>query len=608
MNKKIRRILSMALLLALVIALLPAPGLAADDSSARADMLRQEVRDLHIACRKAAGLYSFDGYCGTLVSWQLYLMGITAEMISANGNTHYDNFKNLTYSSGGFRVRAYPAKDYSLEEALKLLTANGTQDAYNILVGFEWTRSQQGRLYGHALFIYAIADGTVYFSESFSTQLAGKFYSEGTPIACSIEEFCKYYSSWATLDGVVHFGLKTYADSCTEYAAYLYAGILQQTGLYTAPCTEQTDDRSALVRTLQPGERMCVTGLYRNTEGEYWYKVEDTQTGYVRAEDTRVLSMLYDDVTVADVGAPTELWQGRGFDVRGRITAKYNKISTVRAQVYAYTEQGDEHVMSALQSLNGQHYSLSGTTLSNQLAFRKLDTGSYRYELAVVIGNYYYADGQLQTEWKTLKLWRADFRVVTKTSENYTVSFDAAGGTASLNAAQVAGGDYLSVLPEAQREGYLFDGWYTHAGTEVTAETEITADMPLVAHWVSPEDLNGWYLENGSWVYLENGQPKTGLIRSGDVAYYINEDGSLATGWVTVDRKLYYFYGNGAMHTGWLEGEEGMYYFTATGAAIGWMYIGGNRYYFNENGLMLTDPAMIDGVIYYFGDDGILRN
>ncbi len=608
MNKKIRRVLSVALLLALFIGIFPVTGQAAQTAGDRVAEIRQDIKDLYTACRKNFGKYSFDGYCGALVSWELYLLGITSEMIGANGNTHYDAFKNLSYSSGGYRVRAYSAQEYGLEETLNLLTANGTKDAYNILVGFERTNTQAGRLYGHALLINTIMDGMVYFCESYSVKLNGKFYAEGTPIVCSIEEFCEYYAMWTTLDGVIHFGLKTYTESCTDYPAYLYAGISRQTGLYSAPCTTELDERSSLMRTLQTGERVYVTGLYQNTEGEYWYKVEDDQTGYVRAEDTQVLSMLYDDVVVENVAAPTELRQGRGFDVQGKITSKYNEICTVRAQVYAYEEQDDVHVMSVTHSLNGQRYSLSRTTLANQLTFRKLTTGSFRYELAVVVGNYYYADGMLQTEWKTLKLWRADFSVVTKTSNNCTVTFDPAGGTASLNTAQVPEGDCLLTLPETQREGYIFEGWYTQDGTEVTLETEISQDTTLVAHWVSMEDLNGWYLENGSWVYLENGQPKTGFIRSQDVTYYIHEDGSLATGWVTVERKLYYFYGNGAMHNGWMDGEDGRYYFTATGAATGWVYIGDNRYYFQASGIMQTGPALIDGNTYYFSDEGILQS
>ena len=567
MHKKILRIFSLALALMLLLSVMPLTAQAANDQEV--DRIVSQIKTLYRQTLRNTGKNSLHGYCGTMVNWQLYLMGITSSVIGNDGNT--DN----------------------LEDALNAITYNGTRDAYNIVVGFERTNTVAGRRYGHTLMIHAILDGTVYYSESYSTTLDGKFYYEGSPITCSISDFARYYASWTVFEGVLHFGLKTYAESCEYFPSYLYATVSENTTLYTAPCTAEVDDRSKPVRNLLPGERLTVTGLYRNPEGEYWYQVEDRDLVYVAADSTQVLSMCYDDVTATGVGAPTVLLVGRTFDVKGKVKSRYNEITSVRAQVFVYGENGKSHVMSSSAVINGSSYSLSGTRLSNQLSFRLLEMGSYRYELAAVVGNYYFADGCLQTEWKTVKLWTSDFQVAEQTGDNCRITFDANGGNTNLNAMDVEIGDTLATLPEATRDGYVFAGWYTAAGQQVTEEYVVNGKTTLYAHWTSAADINGWYLEDGVWYYYENGAALSGFLEIDGIRYHLNADGYLDTGFVRVDGKLYYFHANGAMHFGWLELDGDTYYMQEDGsAAIGWLDIDNYRYKFSASGVMLGRVAL----------------
>lgn len=66
-----------------------------------------------------------------------------------------------------------------------------------------------------------------------------------------------------------------------------------------------------------------------------------------------------------------------------------------------------------------------------------------------------------------------------------TVTFNANGGSVSENERDVEDGAKIGPLPLPTRNGYAFEGWYTSAegGTEVTADTIITQDMPIYAHW-----------------------------------------------------------------------------------------------------------------------------
>ena len=606
MYKKIRRILTFMLVLLLILSVCPAQETAAVQS--KEDRILQQITDTYAKARRAFGS-SFRGYCGAFVNRHVYLMGITTSIPWGNGNQQYDNYVNLEYTSGGYRVEAVSAKQYTLKNALNALTSNGTVDVYNLIVGFQRTNTTAGRKYGHAAFVHAILDGMVYYSESYSTTINGKYYSEGSPIVLTIEQFAKYYGGWTTFEGVIHFGLKTYQEKCEFFPAYLNAAVRRPTLMYTSACTSEVDRNSEIIRSLMPGERLNVIGMYRNTVGEYWYQVEDMEIGYVRADDTVLEELLYDDVTASGISAPTEQRQGNVFDIKGNIRSTYNSICSIRAQVFTITDEGLVHWMTTTDTVKDNSYSLSYSVVSNRMAFRLLEEGTYRYEMAVVVCNNYFEDGLLHTQYTTLKLWCSDFRVVAKQGSTVSVKFDACGGSSSLNAAEMELGATLGTLPEATKDGYVFQGWYTAAegGQQVREDYELTGDMTLYAQWAENTDFTGWYKEDGHLYYVIDGQRVVGFFQADGIIYYQTEAGDLVTGWMVLEEGRYYFNTNGSMMLGWLEIDRAHYYFGADGTAtIGWAEIDGKTYYFDENCVMLTGKQVIDDVTYTFGEDGAL--
>lgn len=66
----------------------------------------------------------------------------------------------------------------------------------------------------------------------------------------------------------------------------------------------------------------------------------------------------------------------------------------------------------------------------------------------------------------------------------YTVTFNANGGTVEPASAQTTGGK-LATLPVPTRSDYTFDGWFTAAegGEQVTADTAFTQNSIIYAHW-----------------------------------------------------------------------------------------------------------------------------
>ena len=519
MSSRAMRVVSLILAVILVVSV---P--VSTDAAASAKEIEQRIIRIYNQAKIQCGRNSFDGYCATLVNAELYLMGITYTVGRGNGNELYEAYAGLSVTDAGYYVDAYPASRYSLQEALDAITDGGTRDAYDILVGFQQTKSSAGRRFGHACVIHAILDGTVYFLESYDVVLNGRRYPEGAPISCSIQEFVRYYeSTTVSFDGVVHFSEEEYSDLCRRYPADLR---VTATGgaLWSQPCEARVDDSSELVRNLRSGEELRVTGLYLNTEGEYWYEVGD---GFVRPGKTQLVELRYDDITVTSPTAPTVLRQGKGFQVKGQIQSGANLIYTVRAQVFEVGEAGETQVLSATETVESEAYTLDGSRISSDLAFRTLTPGHYRYDLAVIVANHYLSNGQLQIAWETVKVWSAEFRVVERTGDSVLLIFDAAGGTVALDQLAVEPGQSIGTLPTPQREGYVFLGWYTADGIQVDGATVAQEDLELSARWIGQDTLLAAWSDHGQCVY-----------------YY--HDGLTTMGCIDIDGTLFYFSSMGA--------------------------------------------------------------
>ncbi len=276
-----RRIMALILVLALAAAVLPTVYAQSPDKEAQ---ICNQIRSDYQSALEASGKESLGGFCGLMTSWQLYFMGINKYMIPADGNKQYDTYCKMHTTSGGYAVKAYSAESYTLEQVLNLITRNGTRDVYNVLVGFETTTTEAGAQYGHAVVVYAIMDGMVYFTEGFQTSFGT---GAGDVIKISIQQFAEYYADWMEFEGVIVFEKKTYADQCTVYPSNLFAKASVPAALLSEPYPVNGKKvNSKLCRTAAVGERLWVTGLYRNTLGQYYYQVDDSgEVCYAAAEE-----------------------------------------------------------------------------------------------------------------------------------------------------------------------------------------------------------------------------------------------------------------------------------------------------------------------------------
>ena len=153
-----KRIWALALCICLLASAFPV-GAADETEESR---ICQDIVDDYVSILENTNMASLQGYCGLMASWQLYFLGVNDWVMSHHGKNQFDAYCKIAVTSGGHQVTTFSYQDYTLEEALNAATKNGTRDVYNILVGFEKTNTALGSVFGHALVIYAILDGTVY--------------------------------------------------------------------------------------------------------------------------------------------------------------------------------------------------------------------------------------------------------------------------------------------------------------------------------------------------------------------------------------------------------------------------------------------------------------
>ena len=120
---------------------------------------------------------------------------------------------------------------------------------------------------------------------------------------------------------------------------------------------------------------------------------------------------------------------------------------------------------------------------------------------------------------------------------------------------------------------------------------------------------NTWAAINGAWYHFDsNGYMQTGWFTEGTTKYYLDPvSGAMKTGWQLINNKWYYFNGSGIMLTGWQVIGNSWYYFDNSGVMAADTWIGND--YVNSNGAWV--PGMIkpgwilgDGGWWYRHSDG----
>lgn len=544
----------------LLVGMLPAPASAQEPA---AEQITSQITAIYKKAKARSRKSSFTGYCASLVNWQTYLLGIDSSLRHCNGKDEYNVRSAEEKTATGYYTRCFSDKNYTLEQALNAITMNGQRNAYNLVVGFQWTNTNGGKRFGHTVFIHAVIDGVVYYVESDPIRVAGKYYAAGKIITVSIAQFAADYKGWADFEGIVEYIKDPYEDLCESWSTDIYVQTTQETALRTEPCDFAEENIGETTRTIRTGEIFGITCILRNPEGEYWYKAADG--AYFRADGVQLLSGQFDSVRIGNVSVPAVLAEGENFAISGTVTAQGSTVSMLRGQIYSGASGTGVLIRNVTQTMSGSTASLDGGAISQGLDFASLEQGTYHLILSAVVYDSYAVDGELKNSWQTVDLWTADF-VVTDEPEGYVVAtLDLQGGEDAAQQVILSPGESLDGCPEPQREGYSFDGW--SADGETISE-RIGEDAALYACWSLREEvLNGWRWVDGAWRFYRRGVQCAGWLEVCGINYYFGPEGPLEVGWLELDGQTFYLYENGS-------------------AAAGTVVLEGVSYTFDENGVL----------------------
>lgn len=433
-----------------------------------------EAVRIYEQCLASTGKESLKGYCGLMTSHQLYHMGINKYLLVGDGNKQFDIYRDMDVTSGGYYPRAISAEQGDLVYALNEISDFGTRDVYDILVGFQWTDTEAGGAFGHACVINAILDGVVYYVESYYTPYAGEGGNLGR---CSIEEFAEYFASWTLYEGVIHF-TKDYAESCESYGTDIFVRARFDATLRTQPCAPGANG-CEVVRKVAACEVLRVTGVVKNREGEYFYRVEeDGKTAYIYANATSLLSANAQDLTVECVQIPQSILTGQRAKLAGTVKAELGLVGDV--QVRVLSEDG-QTALDAQCIVDDTSCNLQ--VINEQLDTSRLNPGNYTVELAGHTASACVVDGELSYDYARRVLYTGELTV----------------GTQVRVAARM---------------------------TEARVEDD-------------PED--GWTVRDGEVFCYKDGKPVTGWYQELGVKYYFHESGAAAQGETEVEGKIYRF-------------------------------------------------------------------
>ncbi len=163
-------------------------GMCVSASTIDEDLL-DSITETYSAALKEAGVSSFHGNCNLATAYQLKVMGIYKNQLdcSERGNLWYSYFQNVSTTSGGYTVTTIGGAD-----CLKTLINTYGDEIYNVVYSLG-TGGTSGT--AHVLYIRAIIDGYVYFSDSFACTYDGTYYAEGQGTALTVDKFISAYKS-----------------------------------------------------------------------------------------------------------------------------------------------------------------------------------------------------------------------------------------------------------------------------------------------------------------------------------------------------------------------------------------------------------------------------
>ena len=181
-----------------------------------------------------------------------------------------------------------------------------------------------------------------------------------------------------------------YTSECTFYPSHCQFKTTASTPINSEPCSSGSNNSKTL-STASSGVTYTSTGLYKNTFGNLWYRVEmsNGNTGYIYAGDTTYIKDITSDITITDYDTPNGHVARSVFYVTGNIASKYNRIDTASVWIHSGFGTGGTKVTGYTDNVSGYSYNLLNSNIDYNTSFGDVPTGNHTYAISVTYSNYY---------------------------------------------------------------------------------------------------------------------------------------------------------------------------------------------------------------------------
>lgn len=399
-TRKATRLLSAVLVLGMLLGLLPGMTLPVRAETRRLTLeeLREKFPDGKYWNGGNADSWTespctHHGYCG-----------------SYDGSCGCNSFMGLSTQCMGFAEKlGYDATGYSPRN-----NANGWYTYTSISALDNLKPGDIIRSNGHSVYVTDVEGSTITYADC--------NYNGNCNIRWGVTRDVSAFRNYFSYVRSAPFALTSgYLTQCERFSSLGTVTVTEETAVWTSPCTGEVYADSVQSGTLPAGEKIAVSALYRNSLGEFWYKVSyNGMVCYLFAGNTLDFQSSANTISITNVTAPVNTEYKGGFGIKGLIQADGMLLTDVETYIYPGMDMlGEYCAVSRETALNVISYQLSGSTVDKNLKFGALEKGTYTYVIRATAINYYADLGELSTWSITETLHRNIFVVSEDATGNY---------------------------------------------------------------------------------------------------------------------------------------------------------------------------------------------
>ena len=341
----------------------------------------------------------------------------------------------------------------------------------------------------------------------------------GTPATCTQEGSKAYYTctceqafedeactkpiedldSWKVIPATDHTWTESYlaenADDVKHYHVCTVCGAKDQGEAHTwntEAATEQNDKHCTICNYVaeaptghtHAGTLVSGTPATCTQEGSKEYYICTCQQAFEDEDCTKLIT----DLDSWKVIQPAHTWSDTYLAANADAEKHYHVCTVCNAK-----DEGEAHTWNAnaATETHDKHCIICGYVAEEQLEHThtygtewKSDADTHWHECSCGEKADIAAHSYDNDQDSTCNICGYERQITPPVSQEYTVTFDANGGSVSTASATTKDGK-LESLPIPTRSGYDFAGWYTGTvdGQQVTINTVFTGDTVLYAHW-----------------------------------------------------------------------------------------------------------------------------